>query len=123
LCTQRQAVSADSPFQLARAAGAEVHRFSFGKECRLRFAVLGRMKSSIFASISAESHMGSIESRIRSGGRGREHSFLALLKPDGALVAVAAPSEALKEQAGKLGRRVLSLQVRPDGAHSRVSRR
>jgi NADPH:quinone reductase-like Zn-dependent oxidoreductase len=41
---------------------------------------------------------------------------LELLTPAGALVAIAAPSEALKERAAKLGRRVLALQGRPDGA-------
>ena len=101
--------------QLARAAGAEVIASASAKNADY-VRGLGANEVIDFRVDSAESHMGSIDLVFDLVGGDASIRSLALLKPDGALVAVAAPSEALKEQAGKLGRRVLSLQVRPDGA-------
>jgi NADPH:quinone reductase-like Zn-dependent oxidoreductase len=101
--------------QLARAEGADVIASASAKNADY-VRGLGANEVIDFRVDSAEPHMGSVDLVFDLVGGDESIRSLALLKPDGALVAVAAPSEALKEQAAKLGRRVLSLQVRPDGA-------
>ena len=101
--------------QLARVAGAEVIA-SVSAQNADYVRGLGANEVLDFRADSAEPYMGSVDLVFDLVGGDASIRSLALLKPDGALVAVAAPSQALREQGEKLGRRVLSLQVRPDGA-------
>jgi NADPH:quinone reductase-like Zn-dependent oxidoreductase len=101
--------------QLARAAGAHVIASASAKNADY-VRGLGANEVIDFRVDSAEPHVGSVDLVFDLVGGDASIRSLALLKPGGALVAVAAPSEPLKEQGAKLGRRVLGLQVRPDGA-------
>jgi NADPH:quinone reductase-like Zn-dependent oxidoreductase len=101
--------------QLARIAGAEVIASASAKNADY-VRGLGANEVLDFRVDSAEPFMGSVDLVFDLVGGDASVRSLALLKPGGALVAVAAPSQALREQGEKLGRRVLSLQVRPDGA-------
>ncbi len=101
--------------QLARAAGADVIASASAKNADY-VRGLGAKEVIDFRTDSAEPYAGSVDLVFDLVGGEAGTRSLALLKPGGALVAVAAPSQALREQGEKLGRRVLSLQVRPDGA-------
>jgi NADPH:quinone reductase-like Zn-dependent oxidoreductase len=101
--------------QLARVAGAEVIASASAKNADY-VRGLGANEVLDFRVDSAEPLMGSVDLVFDLVGGDASIRSLALLKPGGALVAVAAPSQALREQGERLGRRVLSLQVRPDGA-------
>jgi NADPH:quinone reductase-like Zn-dependent oxidoreductase len=101
--------------QLARVAGAEVIASASAKNADY-VRGLGANEVIDFRVDSAEPYMGSVDLVFDLVGGDESIRSLALLKPGGVLVAVAAPSQALREQGEKLGRRVLSLQVRPDGA-------
>jgi NADPH:quinone reductase-like Zn-dependent oxidoreductase len=101
--------------QLARVAGAEVIASASAQNADY-VRGLGANEVIDFRVDSAEPYMGSVDLVFDLVGGDASIRSLALLKPGGALVAVAAPSKALREQGEKLGRRVLSLQVRPDGA-------
>ena len=101
--------------QLARVAGAEVIASASAQNADY-VRGLGANEVLDFRVDSAEPCMGSVDLVFDLVGGDASIRSLALLKPGGALVAVAACSQALREQGEKLGRRVLSLQVRPDGA-------
>ncbi len=101
--------------QLARVAGAEVIASASAQNADY-VRGLGANEVIDFRVDSAEPYMGSVDLVFDLVGGDASIRSLALLKPGAALVAVAAPSQALREQGEKLGRRVLSLQVRPDGA-------
>ncbi len=101
--------------QLARVAGAEVIASASAQNADYVLG-LGANEVIDFRVDSAEPYMGSVDLVFDLVGGDASIRSLALLKPGAALVAVAAPSQALREQGEKLGRRVLSLQVRPDGA-------
>ena len=101
--------------QLARVAGAEVIASASAQNADY-VRGLGANEVIDFRVDSAEPYTGSVDLVFDLVGGDASIRSLALLKPGAALVAVAAPSQALREQGEKLGRRVLSLQVRPDGA-------
>jgi NADPH:quinone reductase-like Zn-dependent oxidoreductase len=101
--------------QLARVAGAEVIASASAQNADY-VRGLGANEVIDFRVDSADPYMGSVDLVFDLVGGDASIRSLALLKPGGALVAVAASSQALREQGEKLGRRVLSLQVRPDGA-------
>jgi NADPH:quinone reductase-like Zn-dependent oxidoreductase len=101
--------------QLARAAGAVVIASAAAKNADY-VRGLGASEVLDYRTDSAAHHAGSIDLVVGLAGGDASVRSLELLTPAGALLAVAAPSEALKERAAKLGRRVLALQVRPDGA-------
>ena len=101
--------------QLARVAGAEVIASASAQNADY-VRGLGANEVIDFRVDSADPYMGSVDLVFDLVGGDASIRSLALLKPGAALVAVAAPSQALREQGEKLGRRVLSLQVRPDGA-------
>ena len=101
--------------QLARVADAEVIASASAKNVDY-VRGLGANEVIDFRVDSAAPHRGSVDLVFDLVGGDESIRSLALLKPGGVLVAVAAASEALREQAEKLGRRVLSLQVRPNGA-------
>lgn len=101
--------------QLARVAGAEVIASASAQNADY-VRSLGADEVIDFRVDSAEPYMGSVDLVFDLVGGDASIRSLALLKPGGALLAVAAPSQALKEEGEKLGRRVLGMQVRPDGA-------
>jgi NADPH:quinone reductase-like Zn-dependent oxidoreductase len=101
--------------QLARAAGADVIA-SASAENADYVRGLGAKEVIDFRTDSAETYAGSVDLVFDLVGGGAGTRSLALLKAGGVLVAVAPPSGTLHEQAAKLGRRALNLQVRPDGA-------
>jgi NADPH:quinone reductase-like Zn-dependent oxidoreductase len=101
--------------QFARAAGAHVIASASAKNADYILG-LGADEVLDYRTDSAARYAGSIDLIVDLAGGDASIRSLELLKPDGALVAVAAPSEALKERGAKLGRRVLALQGRPDGA-------
>jgi NADPH:quinone reductase-like Zn-dependent oxidoreductase len=101
--------------QLARVAGAEIIASASAQNADY-VRGLGANEVIDFRVDSAEPYMGRVDLVFDLVGGDASIRSLALLKPGGVLVAVAAPSQALREQGEKLGRRVLGLQVRPDGA-------
>jgi NADPH:quinone reductase-like Zn-dependent oxidoreductase len=101
--------------QLARAAGAVVIASAGAKNADY-VRGLGASEVLDYRTDSAVHHAGSIDLVVDLAGGDASVRSLELLTPGGALLAVAAPSEALKERAAQLGRRVLALQARPDGA-------
>jgi NADPH:quinone reductase-like Zn-dependent oxidoreductase len=101
--------------QLARVAGAQVIASASAQNADY-VRGLGANEVIDFRVNSAEPYVGSVDLVFDLVGGDASIRSLALLKPGGALVAVAAPSQALREQGEKLGRRVLTMQVRPDGA-------
>ena len=101
--------------QLARVAGAEVIASASAQNADY-VRGLGADEVIDFRVDSAEPYMGSVDLVFDLVGGDASIRSLALLKPGGALLAVAAPAQALKEKGEKLGRRVLGMQVRPDGA-------
>jgi NADPH:quinone reductase-like Zn-dependent oxidoreductase len=101
--------------QFARAAGAHViASASAGNADYVRG--LGADEVLDYRTDPAAGHAGSIDLIVDLAGGDASVRALELLKPEGALVAVAAPSEALKERGAQLGRRVLAMMGRPDGA-------
>jgi NADPH:quinone reductase-like Zn-dependent oxidoreductase len=100
--------------QFARAAGAQVIASASAKNADYVRA-LGAQEVLDYRTDSATRYAGSIDLVVDAVGGEASIRALELLKPDGALVAIAAPTEALKEQGAKLKRRVLPLQGRPDG--------
>jgi NADPH:quinone reductase-like Zn-dependent oxidoreductase len=101
--------------QLARAAGAIVIASAAAKNADY-VRGLGAGEVLDYRIDSAAQYAGGVDLVMDLAGGDASIRALELLTPAGALVAIAAPSEALKERAAKLGRRVLALQVRPDGA-------
>jgi NADPH:quinone reductase-like Zn-dependent oxidoreductase len=101
--------------QFARAAGAHVIASASAKNADY-IRGLGANEVLDYRTDSAAHHAGSIDLVVDLAGGDAGIRALELLKPDGALVAVAAPSEALKERGEKLKRRVLAMQGRPNGA-------
>jgi NADPH:quinone reductase-like Zn-dependent oxidoreductase len=101
--------------QLARVAGAEVIASASAQNTDY-VRSLGADEVIDFRVDSVEPYMGSVDLVFDLVGGDASIRSLALLKPGGALLAVAAPSQALKEEGEKLGRRVLGMQVRSDGA-------
>lgn len=101
--------------QLARAAGAIVIASAAAKNADY-VRGLGASEVLDYRIDSAAQYAGRVDLVMDLTGGDASIRALELLTPAGALVAVAAPSEALKERAAKLGRRVLALQGRPDGA-------
>jgi NADPH:quinone reductase-like Zn-dependent oxidoreductase len=101
--------------QFARAAGAYVIASASAKNADY-IRSLGADEVLDYRTDSALQYAGGIDLVVDAAGGEGSVRALELLKPDGALAAVAAPSEALKEQGVKLKRRVLPLQGRPDGA-------
>jgi NADPH:quinone reductase-like Zn-dependent oxidoreductase len=101
--------------QFARAAGAEVIASASAANADY-VRGLGASEVLDFRTDSAAHLAGSFDLVIDTAGGEVGIRSLELLKPAGALVAVAAPGEALKERAAELGRRLLALQGRPDGA-------
>jgi NADPH:quinone reductase-like Zn-dependent oxidoreductase len=101
--------------QLARAAGAIVIASAAAKNADY-VRGLGASEVLDYRIDSAAQYAGGVDLVMDLAGGDASIRALELLTPAGALVAIAAPSEALKERAAKLGRRVLALQGRPDGA-------
>jgi NADPH:quinone reductase-like Zn-dependent oxidoreductase len=101
--------------QFARAAGAHVIASAAAKNADYMLG-LGAAEVLDYRTDSAARYAGSIDLVVDLAGGDASIRSLELLKPDGVLVAVAAPSDALKERGAKLGHRVLALQGRPDGA-------
>jgi NADPH:quinone reductase-like Zn-dependent oxidoreductase len=101
--------------QFARAAGAHVIASASDKNADY-VRGLGANEVFDYRTDPAARHAGSIDLIVDTAGGDGSVRSLELLKPDGALVAVAAPSEALKERGAKLERRVLPMQGHPDGA-------
>jgi NADPH:quinone reductase-like Zn-dependent oxidoreductase len=101
--------------QLARAAGAIVIASAAAKNADY-VRGLGAGEVLDYRIDSAAQYAGGVDLVMDLAGGDASIRALELLTPAGALVAIAAPSEALKERAAELGRRVLALQVRPDGA-------
>jgi NADPH:quinone reductase-like Zn-dependent oxidoreductase len=101
--------------QLARAAGAIVIASAAAKNADY-VRGLGASEVLDYRIDSAARYAGGVDLVMDLAGGDASIRALELLTPAGALVAIAAPSEALKERAAKLGRRVLALQGRPDGA-------
>jgi NADPH:quinone reductase-like Zn-dependent oxidoreductase len=101
--------------QFARAAGAIVIASAAVKNADY-VRGLGASEVLDFRIDSAVQYAGGVDLVMDLAGGEASVRALELLTPAGALVAIAAPSEALKERAAKLGRRLLSLQGRPDGA-------
>jgi NADPH:quinone reductase-like Zn-dependent oxidoreductase len=101
--------------QLARAAGADVIASASAKNADY-VRGLGAKEVIDFRTDSAEPYAGSVDLVIDLLGGETSTRSLALLKAGGVLVSVAPPAAALQEQAAKLGRRALGMQVRPDGA-------
>lgn len=100
--------------QFARAAGAHVIASASAKNADY-IRALGAHEAFDLRTDSATPYASSIDLIVDAAGGEGSIRALELLKPDGALAAIAAPSEALKEQGAKLKRRVLPLQGRPDG--------
>ena len=101
--------------QLARAAGALVIASAAAKNADY-VRGLGASEVLDYRIDSAARYAGGVDLVMDLAGGDASIRALELLTPAGALVAIAAPSEALKERAAKLGRRVLAPQGRPDGA-------
>jgi NADPH:quinone reductase-like Zn-dependent oxidoreductase len=101
--------------QLARIAGAIVIASAAVKNADY-VRGLGAREVFDYRIDSAARYAGGVDLVMDLAGGDASIRALELLSPAGALVAIAAPSEALKERAAKLGRRVLALQGRPDGA-------
>jgi NADPH:quinone reductase-like Zn-dependent oxidoreductase len=101
--------------QLARAAGADVIASASAKNADY-VRGLGANEVIDFRTDSAEPYAGSVDLVIDLLGGETSTRSLALLKAGGVLVSVAPPGVTLQEQAAKLGRRALGMQVRPDGA-------
>jgi NADPH:quinone reductase-like Zn-dependent oxidoreductase len=101
--------------QLARAAGALVIASAAAKNADY-VRGLGASEVLDYRIDSAARYAGGVDLVMDLAGGDASIRALELLTPAGALVAIAAPSETLKERAAKLGRRVLALQGRPDGA-------
>jgi len=101
--------------QLARAAGAIVIASAAAKNADY-VRGLGASEVLDYRIDSAAQYAGGVDLVMDLAGGDASIRALELLTPAGALVAIAAPSETLKERAAKLGRRVLALQGRPDGA-------
>jgi NADPH:quinone reductase-like Zn-dependent oxidoreductase len=101
--------------QLARAAGAIVIASAAAKNADY-VRGLGASEVLDYRIDSAAQYAGGVDLVMDLAGGDASIRALELLTPAGALVAIAAPGAALKERAAKLGRRVLALQGRPDGA-------
>jgi NADPH:quinone reductase-like Zn-dependent oxidoreductase len=101
--------------QFARAAGAHVIASASARNADY-VRGLGADEVLDYRTDPAAGHAGSIDLIVDLAGGDASVRALELLKPEGALVAVAAPSEALKERGAQLGRRVLAMMGRPDGA-------
>lgn len=101
--------------QMARAAGAIVIASAAAKNADY-VRGLGASEVLDYRIDSAAQYAGGVDLVMDLAGGEAGIRALELLTAAGALVAIAAPSEALRERAAKLGRRVLALQGRPDGA-------
>jgi NADPH:quinone reductase-like Zn-dependent oxidoreductase len=101
--------------QFARAAGAHVIASASAKNADY-VRRLGAHEVFDFRTDSAQPYAGNIDLVVDAAGGEGSIRALELLTPQGALAAVAAPTDALKERGARLERRVLPLQGRPDGA-------